>query len=191
MDVVYVTGNPEKAENFAKHMGQEIAHQPAELDEIQTMDSEELVGHKARQAYAQIGRPVLVEDVELSFKALGGLPGPFVKFFLYGEDGDIGSGVVRMCRMLDGFQDRSAVASCTFGYFDGAELRLFSGRLEGMIADEPRGEGGFGFDKVFMPDGFDGRTAAELDIAGYERYYATIKPFGMVREFLEAGRAIS
>ena len=178
-DVVFVTGNPEKAANFARHIGIDIAHQPAELDEIQTLNAAELVGHKVRQAYEQLGRPVLVEDVTFVFEAWGELPGPFVKFFVVADDG-----VERMCRMLDGFDSRRAVAMCTFGYYDGHELRLFSGEIGGEIVDVPRGTGGYGFDKIFAPDGFDGKTAAELDEAGYDQYYTTIKPFTKVREFL-------
>lgn len=182
-DVVYVTGNPEKAENFSRHIGITIDHHPAELDEIQTLDASELVEHKVRQAYVQLQRPVLVEDVTFSFEALGGLPGPFVKFFVHAGT-DLESGVERMCRMLDGFDNRRAVATCTFGYYDGKKLVLFEGSLAGVIADSPRGKGGFGFDRIFIPDDFEDLTAAELDQAGYERYYTTIKPFKKVREFL-------
>ena len=179
-DVVFVTGNEEKARNFARHIGMDIDHQPAELDEIQTLDAAELVGHKVRQAFAQLGRPVLVEDVTFTFETWGDLPGPFVKFFVSADDG-----VEKMCRMLDPFPSRRAVARCTFGYFDGAQTRFFDGELAGDIAQHPRGDGGFGFDRIFQPDGFDGRTAAELDDQEYEAYYTAIKPFAAVRSFLE------
>lgn len=179
-DIVFVTGNPEKAANFAKHMGMEIAHQPAELDEIQTLDADELAGHKARQAYEQIGKPVLVEDVSFVYEALGELPGPFVKYFVIADDG-----VEKMCRVLDGFASRRAEARCVYAYFDGARLETFHGRIAGDVAAHPRGSGGYGFDRVFQPDGFDGRTAAELDEAEYDMYYTTIKPFAMVRDFLK------
>jgi non-canonical purine NTP pyrophosphatase (RdgB/HAM1 family) len=179
--VVYVTGNSEKAANFSRHIGLEVRHHPADLDEIQTLDTAELVEHKARQAYAQLHEPVLVEDVTLTFNAWGGLPGPFVKFFV--KNG-LDEGLNKMCRMLDGFSDRNAEASCTFGYFDGSELRLFTGRLRGHIANEPRGNGGFGFDKIFIPEGGRELTAAELDESGYDVYYTTIKPFDAIRKFL-------
>lgn len=179
-DVIFVTGNPEKAANFSRHIGMKIAHEPAELDEIQTLNAAELVGHKARQAYEQIGKPVLVEDVTFVFAAWGELPGPFVKYFVNAEDG-----AEKMCRMLDGFDNRRAEARCTFGYFDGDVLKLFSSEIAGEIVDHPRGTGGYGFDRIFQPDRFDGKTAAELDEAGYDRYYTTIKPFHLVRKFLE------
>ena len=180
MNVIFVTGNPEKAAHFSKHMGQEIPHHPAELDEIQTLDAHELVEHKARQAYAQLGQPVLVEDVTFSFDALDGkLPGPFIKFFITAEAGD-----EKICRLLDGFDDRRAVARCTYAYFDGMRLELFDGELGGLIVASPRGTNGYGFDRVFAPDGFENKTAAELNDEGYDTYYSSIKPFDKVREFL-------
>ena len=178
-DVVFVTGNPEKAANFAKNMGMQIAHEPVDLDEIQTVDHKELVEHKVRQAYAILKRPVIVEDVFFTYEAWGSLPGPFVKFFVKEENG-----VERMARMLDGFATRRAKASCMIGYFDGEKVSLFEGNLGGIIAQSPRGSGGYGFDRIFEPDGFDGKTAAELDEAGYDAYYTAIKPFAKLREFL-------
>lgn len=79
-DVTFITGNPEKAANFSRHIGMDVAHHAADLDEIQTVDHRELVGHKVRQAYEQLGRPVLVEDVFFTYDAWDNLPGPFVKF---------------------------------------------------------------------------------------------------------------
>lgn len=182
MNVVFVTGNPEKATNFAKQMGKAIAHQAAELDEIQTLDATELVTHKVKQAYGQIGKPVLVEDVSFVYEAWGKLPGPFVKYFVQNGE-DYGE---KMCRMLDGFASRRAEARCTFGYYDGTELRLFDGLLGGVIADHPRGTNGYGFDRVFEPDGFGGKTAGELTGADYDKYYASIKPFDVMQTFLHS-----
>ncbi len=96
MNVVFVTGNSEKAANFAKQMGAGIPHQAIELDEIQTLDATELVTHKVKQAYEQICKPVLVEDVSFVYEAWGELPGPFVKYFVQNGD-DAGE---KMCRML-------------------------------------------------------------------------------------------
>lgn len=178
-DVVYVTGNPEKAANFSRHMGVAIPHQRADLDEIQTLNIEELLRHKAEQAYAQIGRPVLIEDIGFKMNALGALPGPFVKYFVQAENG-----VNNMCHMLDGFDDRSATAYCTFAYYDGQVLQLIHTELNGSVAPEPRGNDGFGFDRIFVPDGFGEKTAAELDEKEYDRYYSSVKPFGEVKKFL-------
>lgn len=178
--VIFVTGNPEKAENFSKHMGADIPHHDVDVDEIQTLDIYKLVEHKAKEAYRQLNTPVLVEDVQFVMNALGKLPGPFIKYFVIAENGG-----EKMCRMLDGFTDRSAVGKCIFGYYDGGAMRFFEGKLNGIVAVHPRGNRGYGFDRIFVPDGFDGKTAAELSEQQYDHYYSTIKPFVKVKQFLE------
>lgn len=179
MKPVFITGNQNKADYLARILGIEFEHQKVELDEIQALDLETIVEHKVRQAYSLVGRPVLVEDVALGFMALNGLPGPFIKYFVEQPDG-----LERLCRMLDGFDDRGAEAACVFGYFDGELLKLMRGGLTGTIADHPRGSNGFGWDKIFCPEGFGGKTRAELAPSDDEATYATIKPFKELRGFL-------
>lgn len=181
INVTFITGNPNKAAHFAKNIGMDIEHYRADVDEIQTLNPVDLVEHKVRQAYSQLNKPVIVEDLSFEYEALGGLPGPFVKFFVDAEDG-----LEKMCRILDAFENRRAKAIGVFGYYDGSRLEFFKGGLAGVIAKSPSGESGFGFDKVFIPDGFNGKTAAELTDMEYARYYTTIKPFAKVREFLLA-----
>lgn len=176
---IFITGNQNKADYLAKTLGIPLEHQKVDLDEIQSTSLDEIVEHKVRQAYEITKKPVLVEDVALSFEALGGLPGPFVKFFVDAPDG-----LEKMCRMLDGFESRAARAECVFGYYDGENLQLFHGGLDGAIATHPRGENGYGWDKIFEPEGYDGKTRAELTPDGDATTYATIKPFAALREFL-------
>lgn len=178
-NVVFVTGNQHKADYLAQMLGIEIAHQKLELDEIQSTSLDDIVEHKVKQAYQLVHRPVLVEDVSLSFSSLGGLPGPFIKFFL-----ELPDGLEKLCRMLDGFDDRRAQAACVFGYYDGTHLELLRGELDGTIAEHPRGTNGFGFDPIFCPDGYGGKTRAELTPSDDAKTYATIKPFATLREFL-------
>ncbi len=176
---VFITGNQNKADYLAKMLGVTLEHQKIDLDELQTQSLEAIVEHKVRQAYERVGRPVLVEDVSLGFTALAGLPGPFIKFFVDAPDG-----LENLCRMLDGFSDRSVVAECTFGYYDGNEIKLFSGALRGEIVHHPTGDAGFGWDKIFAPGGYGGRTRAELSAEEDEATYAIIKPFKQLKEFL-------
>jgi non-canonical purine NTP pyrophosphatase (RdgB/HAM1 family) len=179
MKPVFITGNQNKADYLAKMLGTPLEHIKVDLDEIQSLDLDAIVEHKVRQAYAIVGRPVLVEDVALGFTALNKLPGPFVKFFVDAPDG-----LDSMCRMLDSFSDRTARASCTFGYFDGTTVTLLRGGLDGEIATTPRGENGYGWDKIFIPNGYGGKTRAELTPSDDATSYATIKPFTALREFL-------
>ena len=88
--------------------------------------------------------------------------------------------------MLDGFQTRGAEAVCTFGYFDGLEFTYFQNRSKGSIAEHPRGENGFGWDLIFINDGYE-ITRAEMDQETNEVTYAEImKPFREVKEFVQA-----
>jgi len=132
-----------------------------------------------RQAYEIAQKPVLVEDVSLAFTALNGLPGPFIKFFV-----DVENGLENLCRMLDGFDDRSAYASVVYGYFDGETLKLIPGKLNGMIAKSPRGEGGYGWDKIFEPEGYDDLTRAELSPEKDIESYNKLRDFDTLRAFL-------
>ena len=88
MDIpLFLTGNQHKANHLSQLLGLPLEHKKLDLDEIQSTNVAEVAEHKVRQAYELVKRPVFVEDVSLRFEALGGLPGPFVKFFLNEGDG--------------------------------------------------------------------------------------------------------
>jgi inosine triphosphate pyrophosphatase len=176
---IFITGNMDKVAYLEKTLGIALEHHKLDLDEIQSADPQKVIEHKVRQAYDILGKPVLVEDTILGFNALHGLPGPFVKFFVDAENG-----LETMCRILDGFDDRSAYATATYGYFDGNDLRFFAGKLDGIIAEHPRGEGGYGWDKIFEPKGYGGRTRAELDESEDIESYHKIRDFEGLRAFL-------
>jgi non-canonical purine NTP pyrophosphatase (RdgB/HAM1 family) len=176
-DFTFITGNEKKAQYLSTLLGLPVRRVSAELDELQTTDIQKLIQHKAKQAYDIIKSPVLVEDQGLVFTALGGLPGPFIKFFV--ED----TGQEACCRMLDGFSDRSAVAESIFAYYDGEVLTTFTSSLKGAIAQSPKGEGGFGWDPIFIPEGYT-KTRSELTEKEDHEVYLKIKPIAKVREFL-------
>lgn len=174
--ITFITGNQSKADYLAKYLGFPVEHIKLDLDEIQSLDTKTVVQHKVRQAYSEIRSPVLVEDVSLTFTALGKLPGTFIKWFFdeLGFDG--------LCKLVDG-EDRSAVASCVFGYYDGEAETYFEGSLLGQIAEKPTGDGGFGWDKIFIPEGYT-VTRAELSKEDDAKTYLKIKPFAELKEYL-------
>jgi len=143
-DVLFITGNQEKADYFSQLIGHLVEHIIIELDEIQSLDLHVIVKHKLHQAYAVTGRPVLVEDVALEFNALGKLPGTFIKWFQESLTH------MELCRLLDG-KDRSSVARSVFGYFDGQTETYFEGSLKGTIPPEPAGKGGYSCDPISSP----------------------------------------
>jgi non-canonical purine NTP pyrophosphatase (RdgB/HAM1 family) len=144
--ITFVTGNPHKAAQLEIHLGHPVAHVKLELDEIQSLSLEEVVEHKVREAYAQVGSPVLVEDTALVFHAKGRLPGPFIKWYLQELDN------AGLCNELGEDDDRSATASVVFGYYDGQQVRMYRSDKNGHIAMMPMGERGFGWDPVFVPE---------------------------------------
>ena len=73
----------------------------------------------------------------------------------------------------------TGVQTCALPIF-----KLFRAELGGVIAKHPAGNGGFGWDKIFCPDGYGGKTRAELYTDEYVATYPTIKPIDAVRQFL-------
>ena len=116
MQITFITGNQKKADYLARYLGLPVSHVKLDLDELQSMDLKEIVGHKVRQAYEKIKTPVIVEDVSLEFEALGGLPGPFIKFFIERLSFE------SICSMLND-KNRKATARCVFGYYDGESIK--------------------------------------------------------------------
>jgi non-canonical purine NTP pyrophosphatase (RdgB/HAM1 family) len=175
--VTFITGNPNKTKYFSELVGQHIAHHSADVHEIQTLDLEELITHKAKAAYAQLKTPVLVEDTSLIIKSLGKLPGPFIRWFLQ----ELGSEGI--CRLADMNSDRSALAGTAFGYYDGKQIKIFKSFLEGSISVNPTGDSGFGWNAIFIPNGTD-KTLGEMDQEAFKSFYTQIKPFSQIKEFL-------
>jgi non-canonical purine NTP pyrophosphatase (RdgB/HAM1 family) len=152
----FVTGNPNKAKEARDILGIPLEQvEVAGLFEIQTQDFDELVSHKAQQAYDALHCPILVEDSGLVFHAWNGLPGALVKWF------ETTVGCEGMLKMLQSFDDRRAKAVCFLAIHDGNKIQIVQGEVEGAIVNEVRGDNGFGWDVLFIPDGYE-KTYAEM-----------------------------
>ncbi len=154
--ITFITGNAAKAEQLARHLDFPVTHQKLDLLEMQSLDLREVVTNKAKEAYKHVQSSVLVDDTSVVFHALGRLPGPLIKWFVY-ELKNQG-----MCKLLDGYNDRSATATVCFGLYDGKNTHVFEGKITGKIANRPRGDNGFGWDSIFIPDGYT-KTRGEMD----------------------------
>ncbi len=176
--ISFITGNQHKADYLEKYLGYPVDHVKLDLVEIQSLDLKEIAEHKVRQAYEILKSPVLVEDVALEFEALGGLPGPFIKYFVDNVP------FKTMCTMVNG-HSRKAVARCVFGYFDGKDVEIFEGYLEGAIAESPSGTRGYGWDAIFIPHGYE-VTRASLGEDDDRATYLRMKPFAKLKEYLES-----
>jgi XTP/dITP diphosphohydrolase len=156
-----VTSRAEKAEE-ARRLGFPVSQHALDLPEPQALDPARVVEAKARAAYEILRTPLLVEDSGLSIDAWGGFPGALVKWM------EQSVGLSGISRMLDAFPDRAAEAVCVVAFYDGEALRSARGECRGAIAARPRGEGGFGWDRLFVPEG-DLRTFAEMSAEDKDR----------------------
>lgn len=179
MTFTFITGNESKAKYVAQWLGEAVPHRKIDLDEIQTLDLHTLLTHKAKQAYDILQSPVLVEDAQLACPALGGLPGPFIKWFLdaMGVDG--------FAKLMRQYEDRSAHGNICYALYDGRDMRFFEGEMHGVIAPEPRGTGGFGFDRILINDGFT-KTRAEMTEEEYASTSYRKQALDKLKEFLDA-----
>ncbi len=154
--IAFVTSSPHTHREAEAILETPLERVALDLPEPQGLDVVAVAREKARAAHRLLGRPVLVEDTALELAALGGFPGPLVRWLLEAA----GPGAI--ARLLDAFPDRAARARCVAVVWDGTRERLGVGVVEGTIAGEPRGAEGFGWDVVFAPDWAGGRTYAEL-----------------------------
>jgi XTP/dITP diphosphohydrolase len=123
---------------------------------------------KARAAHAATGRAAIGDDSGIEAMGLGGQPG--IHSARYGGAG--ASDEENLAKLLRevaaASEDRRAAYHCALALVeaDGSEY-LFEARWEGYLVEEPRGEGGFGYDPAFVPDDApdDRRTASELSQA--------------------------
>lgn len=161
--VTFITGSANKLAEVERLLDRPLRHTSVALDEIQAIELEPVVAHKARQAYALLGSPVLVEDTGLSFAAWNGLPGALIKWFL------TALGTEGICKLLRAETNRAATATTLFAYYDATLYRVFSGVVSGIIPETPRGTGGFGWDAIFQPLG-SARTFAEMTPAEKDRF---------------------
>ncbi len=160
------TANPHKLTEIEAILGSavELLPRPADLGEV-IEDGDTLEANarlKAAAVCAHTGQAAVADDTGLEVAALAAAPGVRSARFA-GEHANDADNRARLLDELEGAADRSAcfrtVAVVVFP--DGREL-LAEGMMSGVIAAAPRGDGGFGYDPVFVPDGGDGRTFAEM-----------------------------
>ena len=126
---------------------------------------EENAAIKARYVHERYGFGVFADDTGLEVEALGGAPGVYSARYAGGEGHDSEANMRKLLRELGGKENRRARFRTVVAYIpeDGAEedVHLFEGICPGEITTEKRGQAGFGYDPVFLPQGYDG-TFAEL-----------------------------
>ena len=153
--LILVSSNPNKGIEAERILGVPILRVSISLPEIQAETVEEITRYKLEVARSKGYHRLVVEDVSLGFDALGNFPGPYVRWLLEAAGGK-GLGAIAYALL-----NRSALAQCCVAYWDGRDPYLFTGRTEGEILVEPRGEQKFGWDAWFQPRGSK-KTFAEM-----------------------------
>ena len=115
---------------------------------------------KARFVKDNFGYDCFADDTGLEVKALDGAPGVYSARYA-GEDCRAEDNIRKLLTNLEGISDRRAAFRTVIALLIGDEQYFFEGAIRGKIIDEKRGESGFGYDPVFVPDGYE-QTFAEL-----------------------------
>ncbi|HKI44379.1 MAG TPA: RdgB/HAM1 family non-canonical purine NTP pyrophosphatase [Balneolales bacterium] len=138
-----------------------------ELEEVEedgdTLEANAL--KKARYVYEVTSLPSLADDTGLEVDALDGRPGVYSARFA-GENVTYQQNVEKLLRLLQDWpilDDRKARFRTVIAFIENQNEHVFEGRCDGHITTDQRGSGGFGYDPVFLPDGFE-QTFAELSL---------------------------
>jgi XTP/dITP diphosphohydrolase len=164
-ELVCATANPGKVAEIAGLLpeGWTLLPRPAAGDVVE--DAGTLVGNarlKARAILAAMGKPAVADDTGLEVAALNGAPGVDTAVYA-GEGCTDADNRGKLLGALSGVADRSArfVTVVLVAWPDGSET-IVDGVCNGRIAEAERGDRGFGFDPLFVPDDGDGRTFAQM-----------------------------
>ena len=141
---------------------------------------------KAREAASFCGLPALADDSGLVVDVLEGRPGVYSARFA-GEGAGDSANNAKLLAELAGMppEAKKAAFVCALAFVTPeGEEHVFCGRVGGSILDTARGEGGFGYDPLFLVDGF-GRTMAELGVDDKNRISHRGQAFRLFREYLQ------
>ena len=179
---VLATTNPHKAREIREILATgglevELLDRPEWVPEVEETEGT-LLGNarlKAAALVRQTGLPAIAEDTGIEVEALGGAPG--VRSARYaGEPPDEQANVDKVLAEMAGRrgpgQRRARFVTVAVAVWPGGREVSAEGTVEGWLADERRGRGGFGYDPVFVPLELDGRTFGEIAEASPDAKHA-------------------
>lgn len=159
--IYFATANPHKVQEIQQLLkGQRITVKilPVKTVEIQSDDLREVAKYALKIAMKSPKRPIFVEDAGLFIDKLNGFPGPYSSY-VYRT-----LGVQGVLRLLQGEVDRAAQFRSAIALAErNGTIEVFEGTANGRISDTPRGNRGFGFDPIFVPNG-SSVTFAEMPL---------------------------
>lgn len=154
MKIYFITGNKNKLAEVAAVI-KDVEQLDIDLPEIQELDPHKIIQAKVAQAFTHHAGPFIVEDTGLYLDCLHGLPGPLIKWFMEAV------GVDGIARLAELYGNTKAQARTIIGYAKSKDMiEFFEGAINGIIV-QPRGQAQFGWDPIFVPDGYD-QTFAQM-----------------------------
>ena len=164
--MVFATNNAHKLREVKAILGESIniisLKEAGVLDELpENQDTlEGNASEKAWYVYNKTGKDCFADDTGLEVEALDGRPGVYSARYA-GEGKNSHDNVVKLLSELEGQRNRKARFRTVISLIIGGTELLFDGTVEGDIILKPAGGEGFGYDPVFLPQGFD-QTFAEM-----------------------------
>ena len=182
MKVYFVTSNRGKILEAKCVFGARLNTFELDLEEVQSMDLRKVAEIKALEAYKTVGKPLFVEDTAAYLDCMDGFPGPFVKWML---DSAGTAGIAKIANRLGNTHMSADVA---VAFYDGKHMKIFSASARGKVAKKPAGKNGFGFDSIFIPEGYN-KTFAQLGMKVKNRISPRSVALRKLRKYLETRRA--
>ena len=169
MKLTFATGNSGKLREASEILGEgfdlvSLADVGITEDILETGDTlRDNSIQKAQYLYERIGCDCFADDTGLEVDALGGAPGVYTARYA-GEDKDFNKNMDKVLLELQGLEGeaRKARFKSVITLIINGETHLFEGTLEGVIAHEKSGNGGFGYDPIFIADEYPGLTLADI-----------------------------
>jgi XTP/dITP diphosphohydrolase len=188
MTIVFASNNENKIMEIRSILGNSFSL--LSLDEINIREDipenePQLEGNalsKARYINNATGLNVFADDTGLEIEALNGLPGVHSARFA-GDARDSSENINKVLNMLGNTENRKARFRTVIALILDKKEYLFEGIVTGTIINERRGDKGFGYDPVFIPDGKT-RTFAEMDLDEKNKTSHRARAFNKLREFL-------
>lgn len=176
MTLCFITSNKNKFKEAKQILG-DITHEDIDLPEIQDLDARNVIKAKLLEALKHKKAEFIVEDTSVYLNCLGGLPGPLAKHFLK---------ILNLKGLVDltkKYNDNKAQVKSIVGYAKNKEeIYFFEGVVDGSIVSA-KGDDGFGWDPIFMPDGYD-KTFAQLGQETKNKISMRRIALGKLKEFL-------
>lgn len=188
MKLVFASNNKHKVKEISHILDNKITL--LSLEEINILEDipedepliEENALFKARYVYNATGLNVFADDTGLEIEALNGQPGVHSARFA-GESKDSSANIAKVLNMLKGIENRKARFRTVIALIFENKEYLFEGIISGTIIDEKRGDEGFGYDPVFIPDGKN-LTFAQMTLAEKNKISHRAIAFEKLKEFL-------